>query len=483
MRFFDREYELAEARELEKSGSRMLVIYGKRRVGKTALIKELFKGVNAKKLYFFVPKNENIGSVISTYEEQVREELGLKEYEKIGSMNDLIKVLFEYSKKGKIIAAFDEFQNFSYIYPEAVDLLQREWDMQHDTANLSIAISGSVIGMIKGIFLEKGSPLFKRAYNMVELKELSLEKAFELMSQLKIERFEDKMNFYLLFGGVIFYYSLIDYYGIRTFKEAIKKLFLSPVASLKDTVKSDMIEAFGNGAATYFSILEGIAMGKNTNNEVAAYAGLKETSLPKYIDDLKSLLGVVDTVGLPTREFKRGSKRNALAITDSFYSFWFYAISRNYSYYEIGDMEGLAKKLDEALPRHSGLAFEKFAHKFIEFLSKEGTIFRVDRVGNWHGKDPEKPKGSNMEEIDAVAVGSNSKDILFAECKWQNVPVGMDVYEELKRKAKLVQWHNADRNEHFALFGRSGFTKALIEQAKKEGAMLFDLEAIEKGLK
>ena len=115
MRFFDREYELAEARELEKSGSRMLVIYGKRRVGKTALIKELFKGVNAKKLYFFVPKNENIGSVISTYEEQVREELGLKEYEKIGSMNDLIKVLFEYSKKGKIIAAFDEFQNFSYV--------------------------------------------------------------------------------------------------------------------------------------------------------------------------------------------------------------------------------------------------------------------------------------------------------------------------------------------------------------------------------
>ena len=483
MRFFDREHELTEARELEKSGSRMLVVYGKRRVGKTALIKELFKGSKAKKLYFFVPKNENIGSVLGTYDTQAREELGLKEYEKIGSMNDLIKVLFEYSKKEKIIVAFDEFQNFSYIYPEAIDMLQREWDMQHDTANLSIAISGSVMGMIRGIFVERGSPLFKRAYNMIELKELSMEKAFELMSQLGIARFEDKLNLYLIFGGVIFYYSLIDYYGVQTFDEAIKKLLLSPVAALKDIVKSDMIEAFGNGAATYFSILEGIALGKNTNNEVASYAGLKETSLSKYINDLKSLLGVIDTVTLPTKEFKRGSKKNTLVITDSFYNFWFYAISRNYSYYEIGDMDGLERKLGEALPRFSGFAFEKFAHRFVEFLSKKGIIFHIDRVGNWYGKDLEKPKGMNREEIDVVAIGKKSKDILFAECKWQSGPVGLDVYKELKRKAKLVQWHNADRNEHFALFSRSGFTKAMREQAKKDGAMLFDLEAIEKALK
>ena len=482
MKFFDRERELEEAKELERSGSRMLVVYGKRRIGKTALIKELFKGSKAKTLYFFVPKNENISSVISTYEEQARAALRLKEYERIGGIGDLLKVLFEYSKKEKIIAAFDEFQNFSYIYPEAIDLLQKEWDLQHDESNLSIAISGSVVGMIKGIFMERGSPLFKRAYNMVELKELSMEKAFGLMSQLGIASFEDKLSLYFIFGGVIFYYSLIDYYGVRSFGEAIKKLLLSPVAPLKDAVKNDMIEAFGNGSATYFSILEGIALGKNTNNEAAAYAGLKETSLPKYINDLKSLIGVIDTVTLPTRESKLGSKKNTFAITDNFYNFWFYAISRNYSYYEIDDMAGLKKKLDETLPRYSGLAFEKFAHRFVEFLSKKGAIFHVDRVGNWYGKDPKKPKGMDREEIDVVAVGKRSGDILFAECKWQNVPVGIDVYYELKRKAQLVQWQNEGRKEHFAMFSRSGFTEAMAELARKDSVMLFDLQALESAL-
>ena len=482
MEFFDRERELEEAKELEKRGSRMLVLYGKRRVGKTALIKELFKGSNSKKLYFFVPKNEKIDSALGTYEAQAREVLGLKEYEKIGSIGDLLKVLFEYSKKEKIIVAFDEFQNFSYICPEAIDLLQREWDMQHDTANLSIAISGSVVGMIKDIFTERGSPLFKRAYNMMELKELSMEKTFELMSQLGISSFEDKLTLYFIFGGVIFYYSLIDYYGVHTSREAIKKLLLSPVAPLKNTVKEDMIEAFGNSSATYFSILEGIAMGKNTNTEVAAYAGLKETSLPRYISDLKSLLGVIDTATLPTREPKRGSKRNTIVITDSFYNFWFYAVSRNSSYYEIDDMEGLAAKLAGALPLFSGLAFEKFSHKFVEFLSKSGAIFHVDRVGNWYGKDPEKPKGMNREEIDVVAIGNKSRDILFAECKWQNEPVGISVYSELKRKARLVQWHNSGRREHYALFSKSGFTEETKMLARAEGSMLFDLEAIEKAM-
>lgn len=483
MKFFDRKRELDEAKELEKSGSRMLVVYGRRRVGKTTLIKELFNGSKSKKLYFFVPKNEKIDNVLSAYEAQAREELGLKEYEKIESMQDLLKVLFEYSKKEKIIAAFDEFQNFVYTYPEAIDLLQREWDMQHDTTNLSIVISGSIVGMIRDIFMERGSPLFKRAYNMIELKELSMEKAFELMSQLGISSFEDKLTLYFIFGGVIFYYSLIDYYGVHTSEDAIKRLLLSPVAPLKDTVRGDMIEAFGNSSATYFSILEGIARGKNTNNEVAAYAGLKETSLPKYLNDLRSMLGVIDTVTLPTREPKRGSKKNALAIIDSFYNFWFYAVSRNSSYYEIDDMEGLAGKLNEALPLFSGTAFEKFAHKFVEFLSKKGTIFHVDRVGNWYGKDPEKPKGMNREEIDVVAIGNKSRDILFAECKWQRGPVGLDAYKELQRRAKLVQWHNTDRNEHFALFSRSGFTENMKELARKESVMLFDLKALEVAFK
>ena len=172
-----------------------------------------------------------------------------------------------------------------------------------------------------------------------------------------------------------------------------------------------------------------------------------------------------------------------LAITDNFYNSWFSAISRNYSYYEINDMEGLKQKLDEIMPVFAGRAFEKFTHKFVEILGKKNRIFHIDAIGRWWGRDQNKPKGMNDEEIDVVAIGKRSDDILFAECKWSNAKVGIEIFNDLKRKARLVQWRNANRKECFALFSKSGFTDAMKRAAKEEDVMLFDLEAIEKALR
>lgn len=483
MEFFDRKYEIAEMEVLNKEGSRMLTIYGKRRIGKTALITELFKRSGSKKLYFFVPKNERISAALDGFASIAKDVLELKEYEKITSFSDLIKLLFDYSKNGKIIAAFDEFQNFNSIYPEAIDILQKEWDTLKDNTNLSLVISGSVVGMIKDIFIGKGAPLFGRAYNIMELEEFSMEETFALMSHMGIKSIDDKLKLYFMFGGVVFYYSLIGYYGLKSFEEVVDRMILNPVAPLKDIVKNDMIETFGNSAPTYFSILEGIASGKNRNNEVAAYVCLKETSIPQYTSDLKSLLGIVDFITIPTKKFKLGSKKNILAITDNFYNFWFSIIWKDYKYYEMQDMEGLKKKIYNQISVFNGKAFENYVQSLINLLGKHKLIFDVDSVGNWWGKDPSKPKNKNMEEIDAVAINEKTKNILFAECKWTNAKVGIDLYINLKRKARLVQWHNEDRKEHFALFSKAGFTEEMEELAKKEHVLLFDLKAIEKTLK
>lgn len=126
---------------------------------------------------------------------------------------------------------------------------------------------------------------------------------------------------------------------------------------------------------------------------------------------------------------------------------------------------------------------EGAAKEFLFFLSKKGMLFPINRIGRWWGTDASKKSSENQEEIDAVALNASTSDILFAECKWSEKPVGADVYIDLKRKAKLVNWHNGNRKEHFALFSKSGFdyeTKAL---SKKEGVLLFDPEAIEQALK
>jgi AAA+ ATPase superfamily predicted ATPase len=99
------------------------------------------------------------------------------------------------------------------------------------------------------------------------------------------------------------------------------------------------------------------------------------------------------------------------------------------------------------------------------------------------GDNLEKTKGENQEEIDVVALNEKTKDILFAECTWSNEKVDTDLYNDLKRKAKLVQLHNDNRVEHYALFSKSGFTNEIKAIAKKEHLLLFDLEVIEKTLK
>ncbi|EQD32334.1 ATP-binding protein [mine drainage metagenome] len=89
----------------------------------------------------------------------------------------------------------------------------------------------------------------------------------------------------------------------------------------------------------------------------------------------------------------------------------------------------------------------------------------------------------NQEEIGVVALNEDTNDIMFGECKWSSKPVGTEVYAELVRKAKVVQWRNEDRKEHYALFSKAGFTDEMRELAKKDDVLLFDLEAIEKALK
>ena len=108
---------------------------------------------------------------------------------------------------------------------------------------------------------------------------------------------------------------------------------------------------------------------------------------------------------------------------------------------------------------------------------------KFTKIGKWWGADASRKSSDNQEEIDVVALNENIKDILFAECKWTNAKVGVDLYINLKRKARLVKWHNEERKEHFALFSKTGFSEEMEKLAKKEHVMLFDLKAIENALK
>ncbi len=115
-------------------------------------------------------------------------------------------------------------------------------------------------------------------------------------------------------------------------------------------------------------------------------------------------------------------------------------------------------EIKEGLLEQTSFLYEKIAR---EFVSKK--IGDYQEVGGWWDKN---------EEIDVVGINNKTKEIIFGECKWTNKKVGTNVFENLKRKADLVDWHSKDRKEKFILFAKSGFTKNMLKLAREEKIIL-----------
>jgi AAA+ ATPase superfamily predicted ATPase len=280
---------------------------------------------------------------------------------------------------------------------------------------------------------------------------------------------------YALFGGMIHYYTLIEHYGVKSAMDAINKLVLRKFAPLKSEVRDMMIESFGREHRTYYSILTAIALGKSTKSEIANFVDVKVTSLSRYMDNLMNTVGVVRRLVPVTEPVPWRSKKGRYLLNDNFFLFWFRFIFRNMSHHEIGDFEYIGDKIRQGFDSFVGRNFEGICREFLVDLNRQeldqGQLpFRFDRIGSWWNR-----KG---DEIDIVALNSETDEILFAECKWRSAAVGRGVVEDLRRKVGLVDWRKGDRREYFAVFSKSGFDEGCKEYCERGGVLMFDADQI-----
>jgi AAA+ ATPase superfamily predicted ATPase len=254
MEFQNRTNELQAIRNLEQLSeehAHMLVMFGRRRVGKTRLIIESMDSI-----YFFVDKKTS-SLLLREYSDILKTELSgfVPEF---SNWDDFVRFLFEYSKTNHLKIVFDEFQNFTYVDPAIFSIFQKYWDMYHNDTPILLVFVGSYIGLMKKIFINAKEPLYGRATSRIDLKPLSL---------------------YATFGGVPRYYQLIEDYGLTNYEDVIRTLILSENAILKDEVKQILISEFGNNYTTYFSVLEAISFGKGTLKEISDTTGIEMKSL------------------------------------------------------------------------------------------------------------------------------------------------------------------------------------------------------------
>ena len=326
MRFYDREQELAELNKLmgqAKGSSRMAVLTGRRRVGKTLLSLEFVK--DKKHLYLFVAKK----SEALLCEEYIAEIKRLfPDAPVIGdvrSFRDVFQLLLQIAREERFTVIIDEFQEFYNINPSVYSEIQKLWDLNKSKSKLNVICVGSVYSLMHKIFEGSKEPLFNRADRMLMIKPFSIRTMVGILRDYKIKESSVLFDYYLFTGGSPKYIDLLVENNAFTF-EKILNFVVDANSPLLNEGKNLLIEEFGKEYGTYFSILELISVGKTGRSEIQA---ILESDVGGYLDRLENDYAVIDKY--KPMNAKPNSKAQKYKITDNFLNFWFRFIYRNRS--------------------------------------------------------------------------------------------------------------------------------------------------------
>ncbi|MFH0862831.1 MAG: ATP-binding protein [Candidatus Altiarchaeota archaeon] len=457
MKFYNRVRELRLIeRVMTGNGTKVILLKGIRQIGKTSLAIESLKGKEY--AYIFVPKDKSPGLFL----EEMSKELNIPRF---SSISDFMRYVFERYE----YVFFDEFQNFYHTDKSAYSDIQKLID-EYKAAEkrLCMFFAGSSYSLIKKIFSDYSKALYGRRDLEITLDELEPKAVFQMLEDQGIKDTEEKIKFWAVFGGLPRHYSLIGRLSPKSFDELMELQF-SDFRSMLDEGNSMLVSEFGGEYKTYFTVMEAIACGKTTLSEIASVFDDNSTMANRYIDILRREYHLISKINPVITPLK--SRRGIYSIKNNYLRFWFRFVKRYESYHEQG-MSGRAYSLfKQDFNTYMGTAFEKLC---LEAL-KEGFGFEVAgrQWGRFNGE-----KGKNTYEIDIVGLKEPSRQITFAECKWQDDVDAADLANRLREKSKHVPWNPDNRKESYMVFAKS-FSK----KTDDKDVICYDLQDIETILK
>jgi AAA+ ATPase superfamily predicted ATPase len=269
---------------------------------------------------------------------------------------------------------------------------------------------------------------------------------------------EDLLTIHAVTGGIPLYLAQMD--DTLPLKENLIQNFFTRNTLLYDETKNLLNQEL-RMPARYLAIIQAIASGKNKQNEIAQAVGLETTQLPSYFQSLLEL-GIIGKK-YPLGEEKKG-KKVQFQIKDGLFSFYYKFVPKYQVLIDRNQHELLWEIIQEELIQFTSIAFEEFCKEWL--LAKNGQdIYDMIllEIGSWWGNNPFL-KVAQQEEIDILAFGINHNEMLIAECKWRGELTSLDVLEKLQERA---QFFGRSKKELF-LFSKSGFTKEVLNRAKKD---------------
>ena len=460
--FTDRKKELSFLKEKYSSGSsELIIIYGRRRVGKTELIKQSLPHAPGRSLYLLgeLQKENQLAALYSRIAGLTLDDDFLKN-NPLDNWHAFFDYLTRLIEKECMVLVFDELPYIHKSNPGFISILQYYWDEKWKDMDFKLILCGSSISMMQKIALSYSSPIYGRRTGQIHLQPLTYLDFQELFGNWSQE---DIIGAYAVLGGIPRYTEEFDIKN--NLNNNILNALMDKDSYLYKEAKFLLMEELKD-FTNYFSILKAVAMGKNTFNDISHFSGVPTNKLYAYISRLAEL-GILRRDTPITLPKEKSTRVGNYVLQDYFFRFWFRYIYPNSSLIEIGRSDIVLDMVKDDFSRYLGPVFEDIASELLQNYSFSGRLPLFTKWGKWWHKD---------KEIDVVALNEQTDAILFCECKWQNRMVGKKVIENLMQKSDYVEWRNKERTAHYVVVSKSGFTAAAVKSAKDNGVYMFTLE-------
>lgn len=451
-KFIDREAEMKTLeQEYKREGSALVILYGRRRVGKTTLISEFIKN---KKALFFLASEESEVQNRNAFKEKaaafIKSDLLMDA--SVSSWDTIFKAIMDTSFDTKPVIVIDEFQYIGKSNPAFPSVFQRIWEEILKNKSVMVILCGSLISMMESQTLNYDSPLYGRRTAQIKLKQIP----FRYYKQFFPGKNENVLvEMYSVTGGVPKYIELFS--ESDNIYEAIEQSILNPSGYLYDEPYF-LLQQEVSEIGSYFSLIKAIAAGNSKLSAISTVLETKATSLTKYLKTLIDL-DILEREVPVTEDNPEKSKKGLYKIKDNYLRFWFAFVYPNLSFIESGNGEIVLSKIRKGLiSNHTAFVYEDVCReKMWQLNAEEKWDFHFSKLGRYW---------DNQTEIDIAAIDPEGKNLILGECKYWSEPVGINILTALEEKGKTVEWNRQSRNTFYVLFSSGGFTKELEELAK-----------------
>ncbi|MEW5936975.1 MAG: ATP-binding protein [Candidatus Thermoplasmatota archaeon] len=437
-KFVDREFERSFLEERYGSGEfELVVIYGRRRFGKTELIKNFVKG---KPHLYFLCDRAGTERNARRLKAAVAMHLGEPEMETT-DLREIFARLAKRSAGDRLVVAIDEFSYLAEKDGAIPSIFQAVADEVLKSTDVFLILCGSSVSMMEKGVLSRASALYGRKTGHIRLGQLPFAAFGDFYPGNDLAK---NVEFHAAVGGIPFYMERFS--DRKSAIENIREQVLERDGHLYEEIDFLLREEMRE-PDVYKGILSAIEEGRTKVVEIANRTGIRVQDMDKYLKVLIRL----GFVRKETPATEPRGKRSLYAIDDNFVSTFFRFVEPFKSELEIGSTKAAVRRLERDFDSHAGRSFERLVRE--EVVPRTGMI-RAGRIGRWwgHQRDPESGERREME-IDILAIDESERAILFGECKWSDGVDGVRLLGELRDKANFVNWKR--RREHFLLVSRS----------------------------